>query len=111
MNRTDFLKTSALAGATLITDPTQVRAFITRQPAQKYRTALVGSGWWGGNILRCAVQAGQSKIVALCDVDTRQLKKTSDELSKLTSDTPKLYRDYREMLAKEKPEIVIVATP
>ncbi|GAB2526492.1 Gfo/Idh/MocA family protein [Spirosoma aerophilum] len=111
MNRTDFLKTSALAGATLITDPAQVRAFITPKAAQKYRTAVVGAGWWGGNILRCAVQAGESKIVALCDVDTRQLKKTSDELSKLTSDQPKLYRDYREMIATEKPEIVIVATP
>jgi predicted dehydrogenase len=111
MNRSDFLKTSALAGATLITDPIQVRAFIARKPAQKYRTAVVGAGWWGGNILRAAVQAGESKIVALCDVDTRQLKKTSDELSKLTSDTPKLYRDYREMLVAEKPEIVIVATP
>ncbi|MFD2571190.1 Gfo/Idh/MocA family protein [Spirosoma soli] len=116
MNRTDFLKTSALAGATLITDPLQVRAivpraFITRKPAQKYRTALVGSGWWGTNILRCAVQAGESKVVALCDVDSRQLKTASDEVSKLTSDKPKLYKDYREMLAAEKPEIVIVATP
>jgi predicted dehydrogenase len=111
MNRTDFLKTTALAGATLITDPLKVRAFIARKPAQKYRTAVVGAGWWGGNILRCAVQAGESKIVGLCDVDTRQLKKTSDELGKLTTDQPKLYRDYREMLATEKPEIVIVATP
>ncbi|WP_461077793.1 Gfo/Idh/MocA family protein [Spirosoma flavus] len=111
MNRTDFLKTSALASATLITDPTQVRAFITRQPAQKYRTALVGAGWWGNNILRCALQAGESKLVALCDVDTRQLQKTSDEAAKLTSDKPKLYRDYREMINTEKPEIVIVATP
>jgi len=111
MNRTDFLKTSALAGASLITDPLEVRAFITRKAAEKYRTAVVGSGWWGGNILRCAVQAGESKIVALCDVDTRQLKKTSEELSKLTTDQPKLYQDYREMLAAEKPEIVIVATP
>lgn len=111
MNRTDFLKTSALAGAALITDPFEVRAFITRKAPQKYRTAVVGAGWWGGNILRCAVQAGESKIVALCDVDTRQLKKTSEELSKLTADQPKLYRDYREMIATEKPDIVIVATP
>ncbi|QKZ14280.1 Gfo/Idh/MocA family protein [Spirosoma sp. KUDC1026] len=111
MNRTDFLKTSALAGAALITDPMEVRAFITPKKAEKYRTAVVGTGWWGGNILRCAVQAGESKIVAMCDVDSRQLKKASDELGKLTTDRPKLYRDYREMLATEKPEIVIVATP
>lgn len=78
---------------------------------EAYKTALVGSGWWGMNILRCAVQAGQSKVVALCDVDENQLKKAKTELNKLTSDQPKFYRDYREMLAKEKPEIVIVATP
>ena len=111
MNRTDFLKTSALAGAALITDPLEVRAFITRKAPQKYRTAVVGAGWWGGNIMRAAVQAGESKIVALCDVDTRQLKKTGEELGKLTADQPKLYRDYREMLTAEKPDIVIVATP
>ena len=111
MNRSDFLKTSSLAGAALITDPLQVRAFITRKPAQKYRTALVGSGWWGTNILRCAVQAGESKVVALCDVDSRQLTTAGDELGRLTSDKPRLYNDYREMLAAEKPEIVIVATP
>ena len=111
MNRSDFLKTSVLGGTALITNPLDVRAFITRQPTQKYRTALIGSGWWGTNILRCAVQAGESKVVGLCDVDTRQLKTASDDLSKLTADKPKLYRDYREMLATEKPEIVIVATP
>ncbi|GAA4416321.1 Gfo/Idh/MocA family oxidoreductase [Nibrella viscosa] len=111
MNRSEFLKTSALAGAALITDPLAARPFITRMPATKYRTALIGSGWWGTNITRAALQAGESKLVALCDVDQRQLTKAGEEIGKLTSDKPKLYRDYREMLNAEKPEIVIVATP
>jgi len=68
-------------------------------------------GWWGTNILRCAIQAGESKVVALCDVDENQLKKCREEVSKLTADQPRMYRDYQEMLAKEKPDIVIVATP
>ncbi|WP_128543205.1 Gfo/Idh/MocA family protein [Larkinella soli] len=106
MNRSDFLKSSALAGAALAARP-----FITYAQQSTYRTALIGSGWWGNNILRCAMQAGQSKVVALCDVDQRQLTKTAEEVGKLTSDKPKLYRDYRELLSKEKPEIVIVATP
>lgn len=111
MNRTEFLKASALAGAALITDPLAARPFITTRPLAKYRTALIGSGWWGTNILRAALQAGESKLVALCDVDQRQLVKAGEEVSKLTSDRPKLYKDYREMLNAEKPEIVIVATP
>lgn len=101
----------ATAGSLLTTDASAITPFIVRQKAQKYRTALIGSGWWGTNILRCAVQAGESTVVALCDVDTRQLKQAATELNKLTSDRPKLYRDFRELLATEKPDIVIVATP
>ncbi|MBC7890650.1 MAG: Gfo/Idh/MocA family oxidoreductase [Sphingobacteriaceae bacterium] len=107
MNRRDFIqKTSAasLAYSALPLLPGPSRATM-------YKTALVGSGWWGMNILRCAVQAGQSKVVALCDVDENQLKAARTELGKLTTDQPRMFRDYREMLAKEKPEIVIVATP
>lgn len=106
MNRSDFLKTSALAGAAVVGRP-----LITFAQKSTFRTALIGSGWWGMNILRCAMQAGESKVVALCDVDGRQLTKTAEEVGKLSSDRPKLYRDYRELLSREKPEIVIVATP
>lgn len=81
------------------------------QPAQKYKTALIGSGWWGMNILRTAMEAGQSKVVAMCDVDDNQLNSAAAEVEKLTGDKPNKYKDYRELLDKEKPEIVIVATP
>ena len=43
----------------------------------KYRTALIGSGWWGMNILRTGIQAGDCDVVALCDVDQRQLARTA----------------------------------
>lgn len=117
MNRSEFLKTSLLAtggtlvGSALPAAPSLITPFITRRPLAKFRTALIGTGWWGTNILRCALQAGESTLVALCDVDQRQLKKCSEEVSKLTSDKPKLYRDFRELLNTEKPDIVIVATP
>ncbi|MDX2152916.1 MAG: Gfo/Idh/MocA family oxidoreductase [Bryobacteraceae bacterium] len=98
MNRRIFL--AGLSAAPLL-----------RPQGRTYRTALIGSGWWGMNIFRTALEAGRSKPVALCDVDESQLKKASDEVSKLSGEQPKGYKDYTEMLAKEKPEIVIVATP
>jgi predicted dehydrogenase len=107
MNRRQFISSSAASVAFSALPLLPALSHNTT----RYRTALVGSGWWGTNILRCAMQAGASKVVALCDVDDNQLKKCRDEVIKLTTDQPKLYRDYREMLAKEKPEIVIVATP
>src|SRR5207302_2813718 len=44
-------------------------------------------------------------------VDQRQLAGAAAEVEKLSGDQPKGYPDFRELLAKEKPEIVIVATP
>ncbi|MEM8964889.1 MAG: Gfo/Idh/MocA family oxidoreductase [Bacteroidota bacterium] len=110
MNRRDFIKSSAgaTAGASLIYSPYSIAR---SQQNKKYTTALIGSGWWGMNILREAIAADRAKVVALCDVDQRQLDQAMEETGKLTSDKPKRYADYRELLATEKPEVVIVATP
>src|SRR4051812_31421238 len=80
-------------------------------PGRKYTTALIGSGWWGMNILREAMAAGRSKVVALCDVDPGALESSADEVKDQSGDEPKKYKDFRELLDREKPEIVIIATP
>jgi len=79
--------------------------------AAKYRTALIGSGWWGMNIATEAIQSGQCNMVAMCDVDSNQLDPAVKRVEKLTGRTPKKYKDYRELLDREKPDIAIVATP
>ena len=78
---------------------------------EKFRTALIGSGWWGKNILKEAMAAGRSKVVALCDVDANALEVASEQVKTLSGDQPKTYIDFRDMLDKEKPEIVLIATP
>ena len=106
ISRRTFLGSSALAGMAM--SGPLIRG---ADKAKKYRTALVGSGWWGMNILRTAIEAGQSDVVAMCDVDNSQLDKAATEVEKLTGSTPKRYKDYRDLLDQQKPEIVIVATP
>ncbi len=106
MDRRAFMKGSLATGLAL-GFPNVLRA----QGNKTYRTALVGSGWWGTNILREAVASGRCKVAALVDVDRNQLDRCAREASKWTGDQPKLYEDYREMLDRERPEIVIVATP
>jgi len=108
MDRRKFLHTSILAGTAGFSALPLLGA--TRRTAP-YKTALIGSGWWGMNILREALASGECKLAALADVDTRQLNKAVEALNALTSDKPRTYTDYRELLQKEKPEIVIVATP
>jgi Predicted dehydrogenases and related proteins len=107
MQRRQFLKLTGTTGLAYSALP--FLPILTR--TAPYRLALIGSGWWGMNILRCALEHGGCKLVAICDVDTRQISSALTEINKLTSDKPKTYGDYRELLHKEKPEIVIVATP
>lgn len=106
MDRRSFCKGAVATGLGL-----GFPGVVTAQKSGLYRTALVGCGWWGTNILREAVASGKCRAAALVDVDRRQLSKCSAAASEWTSGQPRHYEDYREMLSREKPDIVIVATP
>jgi predicted dehydrogenase len=107
LNRRSFLRTTAAAGLALSALP-----IVGAEAAgKKYRTALIGCGWWGNNILGEAMASGECRITALCDVDQRFLDRTVERVQKQTGDAAKPYKDYRELLDQEKPEIVIVGTP
>ena len=110
ISRRSFLRTS-LASGLAIAAPAIVGVAAQPKSGKKYRTALVGTGWWGMNILREAIAAGQSQVVAMCDVDKNQLGPAVEEINKLTGAQPRTYEDYRDLLDQTKPEIVIVATP
>jgi predicted dehydrogenase len=109
MNRRQFLHTATAATA-VAAWPFSVRAQ-DKAGARKFRTALIGCGWWGNNILREAMASGACEVVALCDVDARQFELTLKNVSAGTGDAPKLFKDYRELLAQAKPDIAIVGTP
>jgi predicted dehydrogenase len=107
LSRRHFLKTSATASLALSAIP----SFGADSTTHKYRTALIGCGWWGNNILGEAMASGACQIVGLCDVDERFLARTVERVKNKTGDDAKPYRDYRELLTQEKPEICIVGTP
>src|SRR5687768_11873375 len=109
MKRRHFLKSTATATA-LAAFPFSIFG-ADKNGGRRFRTALIGCGWWGNNILREAMASRACEIVALCDVDSRQFEPTLANVRAGTSDTPKLYKDYREMLGQAKPEIAIIATP
>jgi predicted dehydrogenase len=109
MNRRHFIQKSAAAAA-FAALPFSTRA-ADKSGGRKFRTALIGCGWWGNNILREAMASGACEIVALCDVDARQLEITLANVSKGSGETPKTFKDYRDLIAQAKPGIVIVGTP
>ena len=106
ISRREFLAATT-AGSLALSAPTLLGA----NSNKKYRTALIGSGWWGMNILSTAIQSGSVDVVAMCDVDRNQLDPAAKKVEQMTGSTPKKYKDYRELLEEQKPEIAIVATP
>ncbi|MBM3832039.1 MAG: Gfo/Idh/MocA family oxidoreductase [Verrucomicrobia bacterium] len=108
LTRRKFLRTASTVAGTVLAAAPFVR---TAEPARKFRTALIGSGWWGKNILKEALASGRCKAAALCDVHETTLEAAADQVNDLTGDQPKTYKDFRELLEKEKPEIVIIGTP
>ncbi|MBM4087844.1 MAG: Gfo/Idh/MocA family oxidoreductase [Planctomycetes bacterium] len=106
MTRRRFLAASA-ATSMVVSAPAVLGA--TRN--KRYRTALIGSGWWGMNILRTAIETGGVDVVGLCDVDENQLSPAAVDVEKMTGQTPRKYKDFNDLLAEQRPEIAIVATP
>ena len=107
LQRRSFLQASLASGALLGSGP-MIRA---ASKAKKYRTVLIGSGWWGMNILREAMASENCQVVALVDADQDVLELAAEKVKSLSGDQPKTYQDVREMLDKESFEIAIVATP
>lgn len=82
-----------------------------QKSGKKFRTALIGSGWWGMNILTEGMKSGRVSVCALCDADEDVMENAANEVNANSGEEPKRYKDYRELLEKEKPEIVIIGTP
>ena len=83
-------------------------------PANKpLRVALIGTGWYGKSDLLRLIQVEPVNVVALCDVDKKMLEGAADLVSQRqqSKKRPKLYSDYRKMLAENKLDIVVIGTP
>jgi predicted dehydrogenase len=107
-SRRDFLKNTSLAAAGFFIVPRHVlgRGYIA--PSDKLNIAGIGAGGKGTSDLEEFAKSPKVNIVAMCDVDDRQAVK-----SRKNFPNAKYYRDFREMLDKEKNNIdaCSVSTP
>jgi predicted dehydrogenase len=111
-NRRDFLKSTAVAGAAASIPYFWTAESTRAQDANSKRTvAAIGVGGsrgrynQGGAVANRAAQFGQ--MIAVCDVDSVH----TAEFSAKHGGKLKEYVDYRELLAKEKPDVVTIGTP
>ena len=111
-SRRTFLGQAAAAGALVSTPHIWSSSYAVAQDANsKLSVASIGVGGSrgrynrGGNVARQAAKLGQ--MISVCDVDSKHSAEFSDEFG----GKPTTYVDYREMLEKEKPNIVTIGTP
>jgi predicted dehydrogenase len=106
MLRRSFLSTSA---ASLAYDLSAQ----TFDVQKKRRVGLIGSGWYGKSDILRLVQVAPVEIVSLCDVDSVMLEKAADLIAsrQASHKRPRLFTDYRKMLAEGDLDLVEIATP
>ena len=106
MTRRQFIDRTAATGLAL-----GIPTFLGAANSKKYRTALIGSGWWGKVITEMSMKSDTVEMVAVCDVDEEMIASAVEQIQRDGGAKPKTYKDYRDLLAREKPEICIVTTP
>ncbi len=98
---------SALAAASAYAKPKKTKA----APSDKVRIGVIGLNGMGWADMQAHQKLPDVDIVALCDVDANVLAKRATELQTLTGKAPKIYNDYRKLLADKDIDAVIVGTP
>jgi predicted dehydrogenase len=111
INRRDFLKKGATASLALTAFGAQGMDLM--MAPKPLRVGLIGTGWYGKSDLFRLIQVAPVEVVALCDVDKNLLDGAAALVKQRTKSKkgPKLYGDYRKMLADNKMDIVIIGTP
>jgi len=107
-SRRSFLKTGAAltAGVATVAAPRILTG--AKASADPVRVGHIGTGTRGGMLVRETGQSALAKVVAVCDV----YKPHADRgVSRANNDQVKTYTDYQDLLADDKIEAVVIATP
>ena len=110
LTRRQFLRTASSAAALAATARYVPTTFAADAPL---RVGLIGPGWYGkSSLLRC-LQVTDAEVVSLCDVDSKMLAEAADLIAsrQKSGKKPRLYSDYRKMIAEKDVDVMMVSTP
>src|SRR5512140_1654586 len=115
IDRRTFLKNSLKAGA-LLALPQVVPSSVLGKggvaaPSERIVLGAIGIGNRGSYVLGCFLEEPDVKFVAICDVKAERreaVKKRAD--AKYGNEDCAMYRDLRELLAREDLDAVLIAT-
>jgi predicted dehydrogenase len=108
MNRREFLKATAATGLALASGGVNAA-----DAGENKRVGLISCGWYGKSDLFRLIQVAPVEVVSLCDVDRQMLAGAGEMVAsrQQSKRQPRLYSDYRKMLAEKDLDIVLIGTP
>ncbi|HWE01800.1 MAG TPA: Gfo/Idh/MocA family oxidoreductase [Tepidisphaeraceae bacterium] len=111
INRRDFVKGSAAAGLGFWIAGRGAWAQglapdVVASPNEKLNVAFVGTAGRAGNDLDDTYSSGLANVVALCDIDDKDLGRAAMRFPKA-----KTYNDFRKMLEQKDIDAVVIGTP
>ncbi|MEQ8530221.1 MAG: Gfo/Idh/MocA family oxidoreductase, partial [Imperialibacter sp.] len=111
-NRRTFVKHTTLGLGALTILPSAVLAGRRKAaPSDVVNVGLIGCRGQGYWILENHMNNADAQCVALCDVDENVLNDKAAQVEKKQGKKPKLYKDYRDLLADKDIDAVIIGTP
>ncbi len=110
INRRNFLKGTTAA---MVLSSFGAYGIDLMHSEKPIRVGLIGTGWYGKSDLFRLIQVANVEVISLCDVDKNMLAGAAELVSKRQKSgaTPKLYTDYRKMLAEKNLDIVLIGSP
>lgn len=112
INRRDFIRTTSLAGAAFSVLPSKV---VFGKSNSKLRLGFIGTGLRGQGLLSLALKRDDTEVPAICDVQQVMIDGALRQFDKAEKSHPTIYDAgdyaYRELLAREDIDAVIIATP
>lgn len=118
LNRRNFVKLAALAGAAPFILPARIWA-AESGPNSQLTVGFIGLGMQGRGLLRGCLPRGDIKVLAVCDADTTRRESAqqmvqTEYATQMTAGTYKgcaTYNNFRDVLDRKDIDAVVIATP
>src|SRR5450631_2830854 len=96
---------------TFVLSATGVIAAYAVPPSDQVTLGVIGSGGRGTFVMGVFQKDAAVRVSAICDVYEPNLENAISVASKVPGTHPKVYRNYRELLADREVQAVLIATP
>ncbi|UPK68280.1 Gfo/Idh/MocA family protein [Chitinophaga filiformis] len=107
-SRRHFLKNAAILSPVLTFFP----SYLTAGKGSKFRIAFIGTGMWGQQYLKQALQHKDLDVRAISETDPAAINRSLELFREAGHSHPDIYRDnYQTLLARQDIDAVVIAAP